>query len=278
MKQTLRILFFCFLTNNVIGQVRIKGNFNFPPQKYESKFLDETKQNIYYNYVYAPNPKEKEKKKSSLTVLQIGENYFKFTDHFLLKKDSLEKAFSKQEYIGSKEMNLMISIISEIGFKKDILKNFHIDSLTFQGNVHSTKYEYQEESPVLNWQLINETKIILKYKVKKAIVNYGGRKWIAWYTEEIPINLGPYVFRDLPGLILELYDDKKNFHFIATGMDNKQKEIYKRVEKKIVKTSKENFFKAERNFHEKPELFIRSTIRGGANFKKIPYNPIEIIN
>jgi hypothetical protein len=61
-------------------------------------------------------------------------------------------------------------------------------------------------------------------------------------------------------------------------MNNEQKEIYKRVEKKIVKTSKKDFFKAERNFHEKPELFIRGTIRGGANFKKIPYNPIEIIN
>ncbi len=75
-----------------------------------------------------------------------------------------------------------------------------------------------------------------------------------------------------------MYDDKKNFHFIAIGVDNKQKEIYKSIKKNTIETSKENFFKAERNFYEKPENFITGTIRGSANFKKIPYNPIEIID
>lgn len=249
----------------------------FSPNIYNSNQIDISKQNVIYKYDYIENLKTSVKK-SSLTILQIGKIISKFTDYNLLKKDSLEKKFSKKEYLGVEEMNLIIPILKEIGFKKEILRDSNKDSITFQGKVHSTKYEYEEKSPNLNWTLTNKTKTILNYKVKKAIVNYGGRKWVAWYAEEIPINLGPYIFGNLPGLILETYDDKKNFHFIAVGMNNEEKEIYKRTEEKIVKTTKEDFYKAERNFHEKPELFVRGTIRGGAHFKKIPYNPLEIID
>lgn len=277
MKQTLKILVFCFLTNNIIGQIKIKGNVNFPPQNYESKILDKTKQNIYYNYVYTPDRKEKEKNKSSLTVLQIGENHFKFTDIFLLKNDSLDKQFSLLKNLGIKELKSSILIKSKIVFKKSIIKDLSNDSITVQGNVHSIKYEYKEKIPDLNWVLKKENKSILNYEAKKATVSYGGRKWTAWYTEEIPINLGPYVFGNLPGLILELYDDDEKFYFTALGIDNKQEEIYERIENKIVKTSKKDFFKVQRNFHEKPELFARGKIKGGTNLKKTPYSPIEII-
>lgn len=278
MKQALKILLFCFLTNNIIGQNKINGNVNFPPQKYESKFLDKTKQNIYYNYVYTPNLKEKGKSKTSLTVLQIGENYYKFSDIFLLKNDSLNMQFSLLKDLGIKELKSSMLIKSKIVFKQSLIKNLSIDSIKVKGIVFSTKYEYEEKAPNLNWKLINDTKSILNYKVKKAVVNYGGRDWVAWYAEEIPVNLGPYVFGNLPGLILELYDDDENFHFLAVGMDNKQNEIYKRVDSKIVKTTKNDFFKVERNFHDKPELFIRATISASIDFKKIPYSPIEIIN
>jgi len=255
----------------------IVSDRRFSPNVYNSNQIDISKQNVIYKYDYIENLKTSVRK-SSLTILQIGKIISKFTDYNLLKKDSLENKFSKKEYLGAEEMNLIFPVLKEIGFKKEILRDSNKDSITFQGKVHSTKYEYKEKIPSLNWKLKKGDKVILDYKVKKATVNYGGRKWIAWYSEDIPINLGPYIFGNLPGLILELYDNEENFHFSAIGIDNKQTEIYKRIEKKIVRTSKKDFFKAERNFHEKPELFVRGTIRGGANFKKIPYNPIEIID
>jgi hypothetical protein len=40
-------------------------------------------------------------------------------------------------------------------------------------------------------------------------------------AKEIPINNGPYIFQNLPGLILELEDSDNNFHFTAIAMDKK---------------------------------------------------------
>ena len=41
--------------------------------------------------------------------------------------------------------------------------------------------------------------------------NFGGRKWIAWFTQDIPISKVPINLEGLPGLILKIEDDKHNF-------------------------------------------------------------------
>ena len=61
----------------------------------------------------------------------------------------------------------------------------------------------------LNWKILPETIVITNLNCQKAEVEYGGRQWIAWFTSEIPISDGPYKFRGLPGLIIEVFDDKK---------------------------------------------------------------------
>jgi GLPGLI family protein len=271
------VFFFIFFSlKNIKGQVRIKGNINYPPDEYKEMILDTTQQNIYYEYIHLAKPDDKSIIKNSLTVLQIGDKYSKFIDRNKLKRDSLEKKFSRLKNIGTNEINQLLQ--NKIIFKKEVIKDLLKDSLIIQGRVFTTRYKYKEKTPVLNWQLVHEKKSILNYNVKKAVVNYGKRKWIAWYTEEIPIALGPYVFGNLPGLILELYDEKKNFHFIAIGIDNTQNPIYIRDEKKIVDISKDDFLKAERNFHNKPELFIGGGYKGINRLRKRPYNPIEIID
>ena len=274
-KHLLKFIFLLFITKSIFSQTVVRGSFNFPSEEYEIILLDNTIQNIYYQYTFVKNSKKKEKTSSSLTILQIGKIFSKFTDFSLLKNDSLKKKFSNLKSIGSKEMNQILATYSNVGFNKSLIRNKQTKKISFQAKVHSDKYEYEIESPKFNWKIKDETKSILNYKTQKATVNFGGRNWVAWFTKDIPINLGPYVFSDLPGLILELYDIDKNFHFIAIGMDNKHNKIYKRNEKRIIKTTKKSFFKTKKSFYERPELFIKGVYKG-VSVKKLPYNPIEI--
>lgn len=73
-------------------------------------------------------------------------------------------------------------------------------------------FKYEEVNDIA-WNLSNEFKVIGKYKCQKATTKKYGRIWIAWFTEEIPFPFGPYKFSKLPGLILEIYDDKKDYIF-----------------------------------------------------------------
>lgn len=273
-KKNLPIIFFLLNFKLLIGQITIKTNTRYSPIEYNDIIIDKTKKNIYYTYV----EKGGDKKISSKVVLQISDNFSKFMDVYTLKTDSIQKKQSKLQSLGSLEINKQFHLRGKIGFKKNVLKNLKSKRINFTGKVYDQIYDYKMPFPKLKWKLEKGKKEILGYSVRKAIVNYGGRNWIAWYTEEIPVALGPYVFGDLPGLIMEIHDDKKIFHFTAIGMDTKTQEIYKRNEKRIKEISKEEFMKAERNFHERPDLYFTGTVKGGGTLKKIPYNPIELKN
>lgn len=256
----------------------ISGNPTFAPGDYSSKILDKSTQNIYYDYTYVKNPEEKSEKKSSLVVLQIGENFSKFSDIYRIKLDSVKELHSHLKSIGKKEINAQLNYRNSIAFKPTVIRDLKNSSLVFQSRIPSNDYEYEIEHPSLNWVLEPDYKTILGYKVQKATVIYSGRKWIGWFTESIPIHLGPYVFGNLPGLIVELYDEQNNFHFIAKGLNSHQEIIYKRNEKQIIKTTQSKFLKTEKNYHERPSLFLKSSTGAGEEIKKIPYNPIELAN
>jgi len=78
--------------------------------------------------------------------------------------------------------------------------------------ISNKDFKYEETNNI-NWQLINEFKTVGKYKCQKAITKKYGRKWIAWFTEEILFPFGPYKFNKLPGLIVEVYDENKDYIF-----------------------------------------------------------------
>ena len=81
----------------------------------------------------------------------------------------------------------------------------------------SELYQFKQNFK-FDWKLLNENRTINGYKCKKAIANFGGRSWIAWYTPEIPLLAGPYIFCGLPGLIFELTDLEKVFYFTVSSV------------------------------------------------------------
>lgn len=77
----------------------------------------------------------------------------------------------------------------------------------------------KKKASFIDWNLTNETKEINGYICYKATYTYM-QKWkgrefpwsvIAWYCPEIPISIGPVRYSGLPGLILELHEDKRGY-------------------------------------------------------------------
>ncbi|MFY7935974.1 MAG: GLPGLI family protein [Flavobacterium sp.] len=57
---------------------------------------------------------------------------------------------------------------------------------------------------VQDWIISDETEKILGYQCKKAIYKRNDVEFTAWFTEEIPISDGPFLYSGLPGLILKI--------------------------------------------------------------------------
>lgn len=87
-------------------------------------------------------------------------------------------------------------------------------SITEDDGDRFMSYKVIEPFPI-KWNLSSETMKIKNFLCKKATTTFRGRNYVAWYTESIPIQAGPFKFVGLPGLILKIEDDKNEVAFYA---------------------------------------------------------------
>lgn len=82
-----------------------------------------------------------------------------------------------------------------------------------------------EDLPKMTWVIGNKTKMIMSYLCNNASTSFRGRKYEAWFTKEIPINIGPWKFNNLPGLILEIRGSENNFSYVINKIILQKKNI-----------------------------------------------------
>jgi GLPGLI family protein len=81
------------------------------------------------------------------------------------------------------------------------------NTVFFTEKYKGVKSIIKDELPKFNWNLeSNEIKKIGNFVCKKATTNYRGSQIVAWYAEELNYPFGPWKFKDLPGIILEVYN------------------------------------------------------------------------
>lgn len=64
-----------------------------------------------------------------------------------------------------------------------------------------------------DWKISPDTLTVAGYKCQKATAVFFGSPLTAWFTKEIPVSSGPYMFQGLPGLILKV--ELKGAEFVA---------------------------------------------------------------
>ena len=106
----------------------------------------------------------------------------------------------------------------------------------------------------MEWELINEKKQIAGFSCQKSQTFAFGRKFIAWFTTEIPISDGPYKFRGLPGLIIEVYDYQRHFVFSLIRHDKNDNEVVIKLPelrmRKLITTTKDKLMNVKKNHRE----------------------------
>ena len=122
-------------------------------------------------------------------------------------------------------------------------------------------YKLETES-AQNWKLSGEKKKIDRYDVQKATANWGGRNWTAWFSAEIPLSEGPYKFSGLPGLILELSDDKDNYEFRIVKSENypqtlSNKNLFEFMMSSAVPVNEEKYRKMKLSHYQDPLSFLK---------------------
>lgn len=112
------------------------------------------------------------------------------------------------------------------------------------------------------WILTAEKKQEDKLTLQKATTTWGGRTWIAWFATEIPFQEGPYKFHGLPGLIVELSDDKNNYTFSLARSENLKEStddpLMEYAQEISVPVTWEKYRSSKLKYYESPIGFIKN--------------------
>lgn len=66
---------------------------------------------------------------------------------------------------------------------------------------------YSTDNSSMNYELTGNNKKIDIYNCQEAKLSLNGRKYIIWFTPEVPVNFGPYKINGLPGLVMEVIEE-----------------------------------------------------------------------
>lgn len=213
MKKKLLILLFCVFT---FSHSQNSGSV-FYKVKLSSNLFDkeEIKINKHFELINS--------------ALNENTNKFKFILKFN-KKESLFNTINQMAPENISRKHKMAKIL--IGAKEVFYFNTELDLKLTKKNAFGQNFIIKDSISQTKWKLMNESKNIDSYICYKAItskklINSKGIFYsdvIAWYCPKLPYKFGPKGYGNLPGLILELQDDK--FVYYATKIEfNKEKTI-----------------------------------------------------
>lgn len=173
--------------------------------------------------------------------------------------ESMKRQTDKQLASPSFDGNLVI-ISASSPIKSSYIINSESRNMLHISRVASDEYILEDEFPVQEWQILDESKDIGGYNCQKAITDFKGRKYEAWFTTDLPFPFGPWKLHGLPGLILSAKDEKNEVSFEFDGFDKIENSSATPIEapSKAIKANEEEVAKLEKAFKENPSAYMQS--------------------
>lgn len=170
---------------------------------------------IMYDYRFVPNLNKKDSADTELMYLDIKKDGSKFYSRQKFVSDSTRQAyFDKQISMGSRNFSYNGGKEGKVAYMVD--KTYPDFVTTLHTATGMSKYAIKTESP-MPWKILPDKKKIDQFDVQKATLDFGGRSWTAWFSQDFPFQDGPYKFQGLPGLILEMEDATGTHQFRFVG-------------------------------------------------------------
>ena len=168
-------------------------------------FINAQNNRFIYEYKFVSDSTKKDDVASEMMFLDIAKNSSKYYSREVYVQDSIMRAdLEKQMKAGVSNFNIKRNDAKgKVRYK--VTQDYQKNKTYLNVRIGSDSYKVLEDR-VLDWKILPEKEKIGNWEAQKATTEFGGRKWTAWFCEEIPLSDGPYKFKGLPGLIVKISD------------------------------------------------------------------------
>lgn len=274
------------------------------PKGYET--LDTTALRVFYEFIYPETFKMvkrpaamsvedslKQAKSMDYMILEIGKaGVSKFYSDNRRRVDSLIMEVMKNP----QKAQQLAGQLQNSGIQKmegsEIFKNYPEGKMTITDQFNMLNaFSYEDTLNAIQWQIKSDTMTCLNYLCQKAIGDFRGRHYEAWFAPDLPINDGPWKFSGLPGLILYAKDSKNLYILKAVALDKAQTPL-QFAKRDYMKTNRQELDKIKKRFAEDPIGSMMNSLPPGTKIPdsfpdgkggtltredlKTTYNPMEL--
>lgn len=213
-----------------------------------------------YQVTSKPDINNKSDIKTENAYLDISAEKSMFYSENRIKRDSVMKANFQSGGARGFNREQMDGLRTNINYS--IEKNKKDQKIIYKDRLGRDQYSYEEDRP-LNWKILSETTKIGDYKVQKAETDFGGRKWTAWFTTDLPYQDGPYKFNGLPGLVVKAEDSTGDYSFDL--MKNYKISDFPEMVTfgNVMKVKRTDYVKQQEKYKTDPASFMNSQRGGG---------------
>lgn len=251
MKRILIALFVVFNSINVFSQkvvLDLKRNIDFDFSKQYIE-IDTMLMEVEYDYKYNEAPQYDDFLRNDILYLEIGN---KMTHSYSVFEKKMDEEIEAKYQTRGKRGHF--SFDSRIG---EIYSNYPEGEITvLTGMDCAGVFRHREVIPDFAWRIGDEHKQVLDYDCVKATCSFRGRDYEAWFAPSIPMSYGPWKFCGLPGLILEIYDSKKEYIFECKGIQKVNQRQITFWNRKYKDCTRKEMRKYQNMLHKKPADFI----------------------
>lgn len=203
---------------------------------------------VHYKFYHINDTTKRDQPQRDDVVTYLGKSsayYTSYTPDIIKKDIAAQKALA--DFTGHMTLNFTTTAINEFylldaAYKQ--MQKVETVSATFDAFTYTVPWEDQ------NWEIVEETKEIGGYFCQKAITNYKGRTYEAWFTSDLPFPFGPWKLHGLPGLILEARDIKGEVIFEYSGFDKIQDDTRVELPFYVIKATPSEIEKLKQAFKE----------------------------
>jgi GLPGLI family protein len=237
----------------------------------------QTANRFFYELTFKPK-KDSTRTEKVMTSLDIVPEKSIYQDFTVPAQDSI----IKMEVEAMEKNGVWKDIMKSIRmpkFSHKIEKKYPDMKVTYSDQISMKRFGY-EEADKMSWTILPQKEKIGEYPTQKATTEYGGRKWTAWFTTEIPFPDGPYKFAGLPGLIVKVEDDQQNYSWTLKGnkkIANWEEQSYAEkinakygMSQNVVVVARDKFEKSLENFKADPLAEMRPYMTPEMMGRKMP--------
>ena len=242
---------------------------------------------VKYELKFMPDTLERDKFKTQTMVLRMNTKGISvYQEYGKFRSDSVTAARTRNGKIKLSDSNEAIKYQTKARDYITIAKSWpekHKILVRELIGLDGTFY-YTEDKTDFGWEVdFTQTKEIGGYTCHSAKGSYAGRDYQAWFTPEIPISDGPWLFCGLPGLILEVSSLDKEFLYTCMSIQAGTGPVSLRSLDTAFKTTRERFLKAKERYKVNPAAGVAAMVEAGKlqttmnlkNRKPRAYNPQE---